>query len=535
MTEEGGFDGGLLRRDPAAFFGLGEGFDAKDLRRAYHAAIRRFRPETHPEEFQLLREAHERLAAWLTFGGGRGGPAPAAEPSRPGPSSRPVDTPARRAEAYRELARDPGDPADFTALALLADAVPGADRDFEAWLLEGLARHPGDDGLDSLLRIYQQEDLPAPEVPRFLRRVATALPPRLPWTVAAYSWETAALRLPFEEFLALWEQCRSPGDDIDEGPRAALLAYLLPLLAPAADPEWLRETLAWLGERHDLLPDGGAGIDAVEAWLPIREAAEAGRLPSPDGPVGAAVLGLLRALLGSGCRDGGERLSRAAEEVAGRSQGVLAAFDRPDGETAKALGRFIRWADHLAARHPSFDPARERKEEIKVVFAVHRQADAALRRRMATFLWKASSYTGLRFLDTFAAVLCGILLFIVFIAGVIGVVHGWQGTVDRAFLRGLVGAVEILGALAAAYFLYRRPWTFWTRRQERLTAAAGQRAYARHVRPVVVEAVRDLGLPPEVLVDPEVVAEEDLNSLVAHGVATDRALPILRLAHRFAP
>lgn len=57
-----------LPRDPVGFFGLTEGFDRKDLKRAYNTLLRRFKPDKYPQEFQKLRAAFEQLDGELRYG-----------------------------------------------------------------------------------------------------------------------------------------------------------------------------------------------------------------------------------------------------------------------------------------------------------------------------------------------------------------------------------------------------------------------------------------------------------------------------------
>ncbi len=47
--------------DPYAIFGIGRDADMRDLRRAYAALIRRFKPEHHPQHFRRIRDAYETL------------------------------------------------------------------------------------------------------------------------------------------------------------------------------------------------------------------------------------------------------------------------------------------------------------------------------------------------------------------------------------------------------------------------------------------------------------------------------------------
>jgi hypothetical protein len=47
--------------DPHKLFGIGPTADMRDLRRAYAALIRRFKPEHHPRQFRRIRDAYESL------------------------------------------------------------------------------------------------------------------------------------------------------------------------------------------------------------------------------------------------------------------------------------------------------------------------------------------------------------------------------------------------------------------------------------------------------------------------------------------
>ncbi len=58
----------LLPDDPVGFFGLASGYDRKDLKRAYNALLRRYKPDKAPQEFQKLRAAFEQLDGELRYG-----------------------------------------------------------------------------------------------------------------------------------------------------------------------------------------------------------------------------------------------------------------------------------------------------------------------------------------------------------------------------------------------------------------------------------------------------------------------------------
>ena len=60
-------DWDLLASDPKSFFELIEGWDRRDLRRAYGRWIKRFKPDAHPVEFRKIRAGFERLEDELRF------------------------------------------------------------------------------------------------------------------------------------------------------------------------------------------------------------------------------------------------------------------------------------------------------------------------------------------------------------------------------------------------------------------------------------------------------------------------------------
>lgn len=57
-----------LQSNPKKFFGLQDDYDLKDLKRAYNALIRVYKPEQYPNEFQKIRSAYEPMLAALKYG-----------------------------------------------------------------------------------------------------------------------------------------------------------------------------------------------------------------------------------------------------------------------------------------------------------------------------------------------------------------------------------------------------------------------------------------------------------------------------------
>src|SRR5262249_22479295 len=65
MSEDDAPDWKLLHGDLEAFFGLPAGYGRRELKLAYAALIKIYKPEQRPEEFQLIRAAYDTLEARL--------------------------------------------------------------------------------------------------------------------------------------------------------------------------------------------------------------------------------------------------------------------------------------------------------------------------------------------------------------------------------------------------------------------------------------------------------------------------------------
>jgi hypothetical protein len=555
------FDEALLARNPRAFFGLAEGFGEADLRRAYLAAIRRFRPETHPREFQRIREARDRLASWIDAGALGPPPMDASGPLLHGlPGGSRFDTPAGRRELLQRLASAPTTPRDFVVLALLADTVHGAEPGFEAWLLAGLDRHPEDEGLVSILRCHCQDGVPDSDLPRFLRRAASALPATVLWTVTRSAWARAADVLPFVEFRQLWEQCADP-EDLDEEPRARLLHQLLPRLACDGEPDWIAAQVQWLESLPEVVDHDGPVLDALEAWAPVgaalrrprraasapaggpRRGAPAVEEPSgparfPRGPAADLARSLLEAIVKVPSPGGDARLAEAARRVVAAGQEIALEFRPPQPKLAAALRRVPRAAVILGARVPRFSPERSPVEEARLVLALHDSLKPAIR----------GSFTGfLRGLIGFVVGAWGTLALLVWfvLAGAffVGLVKAYDAlsTVKQGGPSLFGGIALALGSIVIAilclvlvYRLIRRAGPFHSAGRRWAESRWQRRAYRLFARERALRAVTEMGLDPGALVDETIVPVEQQDPILVRGVAEDPALPILWLAHRFA-
>ncbi|TWU05170.1 DnaJ domain protein [Symmachiella macrocystis] len=210
--------------NPWEIFGLRPNAKHVELRRAYSQLIRRFRPDTHPVEFQRIHEAYQRLKAILgsqvqpelpshgnasnenwSHGGSPHGYSPYGNSNGNGksPYDSPIDpnVPSSRNEirkrapdvgglfaihdkksvvdAYRSLVQaDKQHPSETTAAALYWQLILNPDLDTQRkpadWLLHGLSRT---NGSPCLLELFRQELICKPrfalsdKAGQFLKRI----------------------------------------------------------------------------------------------------------------------------------------------------------------------------------------------------------------------------------------------------------------------------------------------------------------------------------------------------------------------------
>jgi hypothetical protein len=554
------FEMSRLAGDPEGFFGLPPGFSERDLQRAYHASIRKFRPDYYPREFQRIREARDRLRDQVRWRAGRTGAG--VEPQSPHPPQASEGpellfvTPDERSATYRRLASSPAVARDYATLALLSETVQSPGREFTSWLLEGLGRFPDDEGLEALLRCYVQEDLPLREVERFLRAASRTLPRRSLWTVPSAAWETAAMALPFDRFRSLWEDCEDAGELSDEPARAWLLARVLPALVARGDPDWIRERIEWLSARHDQISEGAGVLDALEDWEAMRAAMEAGDRPLgrhetrsrrwrrflgrvegparfPSGEGAELARDLVEALLLSGMQGGAERLRAAARAVVEREKAILRDFDPRDPELVSSL-RFLHRAAALLARDvpPALEPSEDEVEEASLVWAIHLRSAAAqswtvrglsVVLRIASVVYRAVDILSIAL---FAFLVCASLMGTVFVLRRMSTVYEW--------IRWTVG-IGIFGLVWWGVAWTRRHWVHvgkWA--MERALEVWERYAYRSSARMVAVQSIRDLGIAPESMVDDSIMYGRPMDGALARGVVEDPALRVLWVAYRFA-
>lgn len=262
-------DWDLLPGQPRAFFELEEGFDRKDLKRAYNGLLRRFKPERFPAEFQRIRAAYEELEDALRYGtlpAATAAQAARAQPTEPvetAPALWTTYAPGGGSELLARLEAAPErDPQDWLALALLRE--PSDPKDpwpFLETVLEGAAATQGSPWLLHTLWKAGRDSMPPKVAAQFLQQLARTVPNirGLPsgWYVFATSpqWERLLQELPFQTFEELLRRCQER-----LGPTGydAFLVLRLRLLSRGAlriSDAWREATVQDVEERYHQLPE----------------------------------------------------------------------------------------------------------------------------------------------------------------------------------------------------------------------------------------------------------------------------------------
>ena len=252
----------LLPQEPVAFFGLDEDFDRRDLKRAYGKLIRKFKPETHPAEFQRIRAAYEQLESANRYGtrqvvarqqeeawqrtnvvgesstpSRRSQPGSAADSELHPSIQQAIDSPQNSYATLSELTDRT--PQDFYTLAILSDLADGKDRnEFVKWIMRGLKEYPTDPGLQSLMLSYLKFDLPDEQAAGILTALARMLPGDCYYRLTEPIWDRMLSKLPFDQFDSLLDRCRQLIKVKSDLHEAAFFLHLLKGAIWKAPAEW---------------------------------------------------------------------------------------------------------------------------------------------------------------------------------------------------------------------------------------------------------------------------------------------------------
>ncbi|TWU16368.1 hypothetical protein [Allorhodopirellula heiligendammensis] len=317
----------LLTSDPVSFFGLPEGFDRRDLKRAYGKAIRIYKPETHAAEFGRVREAYERLEKMLRYGKqqqqlvsaadawkdstgvpsadidaaqatGTHDSAPPSEQSRQLPQSTPLSlrqlAVVDPGAALRQLQTQPRrTPPDYFLAAILSDVTAGRpSTKYLAHLIEGLTAYPADPGLLNLTTEYLRTEVSDAMLEKIVRYIAEKLRSPLFYLLTESLWLRLIEQVPFATFASLLAECERSVRQTEPSVNTTFHLRILRSAVWTAPPAWSNRVLGEIEmETAALNLNAEAELDFISR---IQEVLQLEANHSSNHPVRRKLLGVLR-------------------------------------------------------------------------------------------------------------------------------------------------------------------------------------------------------------------------------------------------
>lgn len=266
----------LLPEHPELFFQLTEPFDRKDLKRAYNALIRRFKPEKCPAEFQKIRAAYDEVDRRLRYGAESEFPLPV-----PGNTDDLTHEQVRELEAaLRRMARrretnsderrqiltaletaDPRawygrlksqtsrSPTEYLFLAFLSDFCENNPLALPRWLLAGLEEHPHSGELLALLQEVFRT-IPGDQLVTVLKATANAVKGDQFYFLTEAAWLRLLDIVPFDQFAEALRDCESRLSDIRNRGQLVFYVQILRKAMWFADGEWLKAIQSVIDENQ---------------------------------------------------------------------------------------------------------------------------------------------------------------------------------------------------------------------------------------------------------------------------------------------
>jgi hypothetical protein len=265
----------LLPRHPAQFFGLNEGFNLQELRKAYAVLAKRFNPEVASLEFQRIRNAYETLNEQLRyikptdeltinellrlngseqdFGQSTLSTSKSSfESSKPESagqdwSRRTIDfleglSQKPASEVFHELkSREHKTAYDYFVLAILSEIDERDPLGFARWLLTGLSEFENDSGLLGLLQQFLANRRSSAVDFDLVELISQSVQADKYYLLTTQLWLRLIREADFDDFQRALTSCESRLIDLGEYERSI---FYLRLLRPAiwkADDNWLEE------------------------------------------------------------------------------------------------------------------------------------------------------------------------------------------------------------------------------------------------------------------------------------------------------
>lgn len=280
-----------LPSEPEQFFDLPSGYDRRELKRRYGRAIRQFAPDSHPAEFQLVREAYERLERMLRYQKGQQNTAEANQAWKDKTQSKvskaTEENPATGISGAREYPVEPQrgrpqltvqqlaliDPAnaleklnrqavlspqEYYLQAVLGDAIAGMkSTSYLERLLDGLEAHPSDQGLISLVTECISRDVPDVDVVDTIESVAKRIRSPLFYQLTEPLWLRLVESVDFTQWHVLLDQCDSGVRQTDTHARLNFYLRILHAAIWFAPQHWTEQKIGEMERQSSVLDEFG--------------------------------------------------------------------------------------------------------------------------------------------------------------------------------------------------------------------------------------------------------------------------------------
>lgn len=339
----------LLPHRPREFFGLASDFDRRELKRAYGKLIRRYRPETNPNEFQRIRGAYEQLETGLRYRSTvdrkwdvlrKPIDQPDSSSQKNAQPAAPVEQPSESPEdQYRQLIEKVGrSPKDFFQLAVLSDVVcigEANEESFESWLIKGLSEFPGNLPLQTLLREYSQTQTDLHFASPFLQESARELSDSDYFSVTEAIWCRLVRELDFEQVQRLLDQCNETLSASDSASKDAFQIRFLRHAIWFAPKDWINQSLDKLSNNAAALDD--ALQSELDFLLLIRVYLFGSNYSNANTPILVKVKEFLRFYCIADRRTESSELLAMIDELARNEQGIRGEFEVFDAQEHQAF------------------------------------------------------------------------------------------------------------------------------------------------------------------------------------------------------
>ncbi len=415
-------DWNLLVSDPLGFFELPENFDRKQLKRAYGRWIKRYKPESHPAEFQRIREAYELLERGQRYGSVQQRQSNLEDAWQ---SRAVVDTTLAKCSiqsaierpkaTYAELSKATTRTAqDYFVLATLSDVVDSQPKAYEKWLLTGLKQYPDDPGLLRLIAEHLSAFAEPDDAPSLLLAVAKILASGDFFRTTEQAWFRLAGEWSFAKFAKVLEACEKQlrGDNIHS--RIMFNIQVLRRVIGKAPQEWVQKRAKWLNEHGAQFSD--AADEEFEFLQLLLQYRDNERRQAPSSRVGE----LLDEVIMTYCEQprmvAARRIASIADELARSGNDIIEAFEYDDDSSERVAPYLCQLITSEIASDLGidFDPPNQRR--------IQQQADAVVKDLQVSFETAGGRLGRM-------AMYWRIMPFLVIWVGPVILLSGWNSTI----------------------------------------------------------------------------------------------------------